>query len=267
MWRYVRYAAIAAIVASFAISRSRRNTTGEDRAEVPIVNRALADFITAAHTAEDEEQPDYKRAVEHLRADRDGVIRAAESLLLLRPAADAGLRHTVVMGLSAMREPSALDLLAVVALNPQPLPPKEGSREWFAADHHGGDAVGGLMVALEALEGVEALAQADHAAALDVLARAAASSFNPIRAAALTALRSHPEGREHFRRAEAALPSELRHLAEVRRMRASEVQQIRDARTHLARPEAHVAGAPGLGRGAPEPRPAPRNVPRVHGGN
>lgn len=266
MWRYLRIAAIVAIAASILLSRSRRTTVGESPANELPLTPTLAEFIKVLHSAESDDAPVYLRALDQLRGDREAVLRAADAFLRAGGAGDAGLRHSIVMAIAAMRDPATLDLLALVALNPQPLPPKEGSHEWLRASHHAEDVVQGAMVSLEAIEGLEALAQDDHTPALDVLVRAAGAPSNPVRAAALTALRSSPEWAEHFRRAEAALSPEMRHLAQVRRVQPWEVQQIRDPRVHLAGREIGHPAAPSLESKESPSRASVSNAPLVSGG-
>lgn len=60
------------------------------------------------------------------------------------------------MAIAAMREPSALGLLEKVALNPQPLPLPVTPEHVEPFDVE--DAVQGTIVALDAIDGIEVLA-------------------------------------------------------------------------------------------------------------
>jgi hypothetical protein len=100
------------------------------------------------------------------------------------------------------------------------------------------------IVALDAVDGIEMLADDGHAAAIDVLVEAASLDSNAIRGAALTALAARGERRDHFERASVALPSTLRALAGLRRTQVHDVPQIQDPRVHLAGEEQMIAGAP-----------------------
>lgn len=149
------------------------------------------------------------------------------------------------------RDPAALDLLRKVALNPQPLPPKEASAgpefvEASQLEHEVEDVVQSTMLALDAIDGIEMLADDGHAAALDLLVEAARVDSNVIRGAALTALAARTDRQEHFSRALSTLPSELHSLARLRRAKIGEVTQIRDPRVHLAGEEQRTPAAPFL---------------------
>jgi hypothetical protein len=172
---------------------------------------------------------------------------------------------------SRLWDPSALDFLSKVALNPQPLPPKEGpsaqaGMEPQETEHDAEQAVQGTMVALDALDGIERLADAGHAAALDLLVEAARIDSNAIRGVALTALAARAERREHLQRALSELPLELRGLAGLRRRQVHDVPQIRDPRVHLAGEEQGGPFAPPLPEDMERearPRPDVRGAPLV----
>ena len=88
-------------------------------------------------------------------------------------------------------------------------------------------------MALDAVDGLAALAGDGHAGALDALVKAVAAPSNAVRAAALTALGARPDWREHRERAIADMPDDLRHLAYLTRKSVHEVPQIRDPRITL----------------------------------
>ena len=215
----------------------------------------LGQFVTLLNTVESEDDPRYRTALERLRAHNTDVISDARRLL--GPAPDGladnwALRHSVVLAVAAMRDPGALDLLSEVALNPQPLPPVEAplARGLFQTrPEHRLDAEAAVqrtIVALDAIDGIEALAGDGHAAALDALVAVSAAPSNALRASALTALGARPEWREHRDRAMAALPDDLRHLANLSRKAVTEAPQIRDPRMTLLGTGDTTIRAPGL---------------------
>lgn len=243
MWSILAIVGGLAIAAAALLTRQRKTTvdeTGSYRAEVC---PELAQFIYVVNHANSPDDAEFVATLEVLGKARKQVVADATRLLGNGSDAPFGVRHSVLLAVSALREPTALDLLSVVALNPQPLSPKEP--DGLSVDLHGGGAlVAVTILALDALEGIEALADDGFEPALDVLVQAAAVDSNAIRGFALTALGAKPERRAHRERAMAGLPRELDHLARLRRVPVEQVPQIADPRLHLAGLEQGGPSAP-----------------------
>ena len=198
------------VLVAVVVSRQQRRIQPHSVAEVETPDLAMSNdlgqFVTLLNTVESEDDPRYRTALERLRAHNTDVISEARRLLGPAPdglADDWALRHSVVLAVAALRDPGALDLLSEVALNPQPLPPVEAplARGIFQTrPEHRLDAEAAVqrtIVALDAIDGIEALAGDGHAAALDALVAVSAAPSNALRASALTALGARPEWREH----------------------------------------------------------------------
>jgi hypothetical protein len=119
------------------------------------------------------------------------------------------------------------------------------------------------IAALDAVDGIEALAGDGHATALDVLVKVSGAQSNAIRAAALTALGSQPKWREYHERAIAQLPDDCRHLAYLSRKAVTEVPQIRDPRETLRGTGDATTRAPGLDKNDGFRRTSVPGAPRV----
>lgn len=267
-------AVLAVAVAAFALRarNARTDTVAEILAPKGTLPGELGRFVAVLNSANSESDAEYVSSLARLREDKEGVLAEATRLMSETPEGLFALRHSVVLAVSALRDPSALDLLGKVALNPQPLPPKEApgrrvSVEPHEVEHDVEDVVHGTMIALDAVDGIEMLADDGHAAALDLLVQVARVDSNAIRGAALTALAARGERREHLQRALSALPTELRHLAGLRRVHVRDVPQIRDPRVHLAGEEQRVAAAPLLpeeaGRQTSPPAPDASGAPLI----
>jgi hypothetical protein len=264
------------VLVSLVVSRQQRRIQPHSVAEAEthdlVMSDDLGQFITLLNAVESEEDPRYRTALERLRAHSTDVISEAQRLLSPAPyglADNCALRHSVVLAVAALRNLGALDLLSEVALNPQPLPPVEApmARGLLQTDpEHRLDTeavVQRTIVALDAIEGIEALAGDGHSAALDALVTVSAAASNAVRAAALTALGTRPEWREHRDRAMAALPDDLRHLAHLSRKAVTEVPQIRDPRVTLLGAGNATIPAPGLGGDSSLRRTSVPGAPRA----
>lgn len=245
MWSLIAIVGIAAIAAAIILSRRRTPIVDEAASHQDEVSTKLGEFIRVVNSVNDVTDPEYLKSVEGMQASSDLILADAARLLAQDSSAPFAIRHSTLLALAALKLPSALDLLSAVALNPQPLPPVDSASP--AVDVHRGAALeAGTILSLDALEAVEALARDGHADALGVLVRAANVQSNPIRALALAVLAAKPEWSDHFARAEAALPRELKYLANARRTALSDVAQIRDPRDFLAGVEKGVQPAPHL---------------------
>lgn len=272
---FATIAVVGVAVAAFALRA--RNTQKRTVAEAPILQGqgtlpgALGHFVTVLNSVNSEDDPEYVTSLASLRNDREEALAVATRFMAGTSEGLFGLRHSVILAVAALRDPSALDLLSKVALNPQPLPPKEAPSRQMPADpheleHESENVVQGTIIALDAVEGIEKLADDGHAAALNVLVEAARVDSNAIRGAALTVLAARDDRRDHLQRALSTLPPELRPLAALRRMHVRDVPQIRDPRVHLAGEEQKVAAAPVLPedtRQTRAPAPATRGAPRI----
>jgi hypothetical protein len=219
------------------------------------MSNELGHFLTLLNTAETEDDPQYRAGLELLRGNSADIIAEATKLLAVAPGDPTdnfALRHSVVLALAALRDGGALELLAEVALNPQPLPPVEAPSVRGIFETHPDHRIDtealvqATIVALDAVDGIEALASDGHAGALATLVKVAAAPSNAIRAAALTALGARPDWREHRDAAMAGLPDELRHLAHLERKAVADVPQIRDPRVTLLGAGDATTRPPGL---------------------
>lgn len=267
MWRFLRLAGLIALVASVFGSRRKKTTTAEvqdtERGPGPDLRR----FVDVVNRVNDESDEEYVASVAQLREAKQAVLEESRAILSGRTNASFALRHSTVLAVGALRDGSALDLLSAVALNPQPLPPDPPPDIRALRGHGLHEQVEHDMLALDALDGVLALADDGHAPALEVLFRAATTGSVTVRATALAALGARPERRASLERAKAALPAELRHLALARFASVRDVPQVRDPRVHLAQPEQGGPSAPPLpGDEHAHPRSEPRrpsNAPRI----
>jgi hypothetical protein len=255
MWGFVAIAGLAAVLAAVFLTLRRRTTVGEIASYQADVGSELARYIEVVNSVNDRRDAVYVQAVEALRGSTDDVLSDATRLLSDESDAPFALRHSTLLALGAMRDPATLDVLADVALNPQPLPPREtGSRRGPIAPSHGAEALeASTILALDALDGVEALADDGNAAALETLVEATVVDSNAVRAVALAALAAKPERSPHLERAMAELPKGLRHLAQLRRVSVEGVPQVEDPRVHLAGEELDGTAAPDIDDGAARP--------------
>ncbi|MGB8816441.1 MAG: hypothetical protein WCC66_00800 [Rhizobiaceae bacterium] len=246
---YALLIAVAIVIAAFAFKTRSVNPHTVAESEIPafLPQGALGKFAGVLNSVNSESDPDFLSALKDLRKDKKTVLAEAARCLAEPAEGNFALRHSVVLAIAAMRDPAALDLLSEVALNPQPLPPKERPGGGEVAlnpqplppvdgpiEAHGAeDIVQGAMVALDAIDGIEMLADDGNAKALDVLVKATQVNSNAIRGAALTALGARGDRWEHLQRAMASLPFELNALAGLRRVNVRDVPQIRDPRMHL----------------------------------
>ncbi len=256
-------------VAAFA-SRARNiltHTVAEIVTPEDKLPGALGSFVAILNSANSESDAEYISGLSRLREDKKDVLVVATRVMAQPPEGLFVLRHSVVLAVAALRDPSALDLLGKIALNPQPLPPRQAPAQRVTVEHDVEDVVQGTMIALDAVDGIEMLADDGHAAALDLLVEAARVDSNAIRGAALTVLAARGERRDHLQRALSALPTELRPLAGLRRAQVRDVPQIRDPRVHLAGEEQMVAAAPVLPEDAKSqtgpPAPGVRGAPLI----
>jgi len=247
--RLTRVLAVALVVTVVVVvvsgtRRRRPNSVAEVGEAPPPIPGELGRFVATLNSAQSEDDPAYREALALVRQDADNALAAAQELLQQAAAGDFSLRHSVVLAVAAMRVPGALDLLEKVALNPQPLPPRRTPQH--VEPHDVEDAVQGTIVALDAVDGIEALADDGHGPAAEALVRAARVPSNAIRAAALTALAARPERNAQLQRALAELPPELHHLAGLKRMDVGQVPQVRDPRVTLIGVDGHSPAAPTL---------------------
>ncbi len=247
-----------AVITVLAVQQRRRlrpHTVAE--VEIPDVPMSadLGHLVALLNTAESEDDPQYRAAVERLRENSQAVIAEAGKLLGAAPGDPAdnfALRHSVVLAVAALRVPGALGFLVEVALNPQPLPPVESPASDGLFDtlpEHRLDAeamVQATIVALDAIDGIDALAGDGNTDALDALIKVSAAPSNAVRAAALTALGARPEWHAYRDKAMAGLPDDLRHLAHLTRKAVTDVPQIRDPRETLIGTGTATIRAPGL---------------------
>lgn len=259
---YVALLALVVVVVFAALRRRDVAAHSVAEAESPAFapQGALGTFAAVLNSVNSEADPAYLAALEGMSKDRKSVIAEASRVLAEPAEGNFALRHTVVLAVSALRDAGALDLLSKVALNPQPLPPKERPGGGEVAlnpqplppvdgplDAHGSeDVVQGAMIALDAIDGIEKLADDGNADALDVLVKATQVNSNAIRGAALTALSARADRWEHLQRAMEKLPFELHALAGLRRVDVRDVPQIRDPRAHLLGDGNLAARAPAL---------------------
>lgn len=256
-------------IAAFALRA--RNTVTHTVAEIVTHETGLPGelgrFVAILNSANSESDAEYISGVARLREDKKEVLAEAARVMAQSPEGLFALRHSVVLAVAALRDPGALDLLGKIALNPQPLPPRQAAARRATVQHGLEDVVQGTMIALDAITGIEMLADDGHAAALDLLVEATRVNSNAIRGAALTALAARGERRDHLQRALSALPVELRPLAELRRAHVRDVPQISDPRVHLAGEEQMLAAAPPLpgdaGNQTRPPAPGVRGAPLI----
>jgi hypothetical protein len=246
MWGTIAIVGVAAIVVAVLLTRKRKTTVEEIAPYRVDLAPALVGFIRAVNRVNRTDDAHYVQALEALRSARQEVLSDTTRRLVVSPDAPFGLRHSTLLAVSALRDPGALDLLSAVALNPQPLPPGEPKTRTTIDSHDGGEIVTGTVLALSALEGIEALADDGLEAALEQLTRAAAINSNAVRGVALTALAARPERREYLERAKAALPRGLEHLSQLRRVSVGDVPQVKDPRAHLSGPEKGGPSAPAI---------------------
>jgi len=269
MKRLLRLAGLIALVA-FALGsrRNRKTTTTSEVGGVETVpGNELGHFIQVINRVNDEFDDEYVSSVAQLRKAKNNVLGEARAILAGRSTASFTVRHSVLLAVAALRDASTLDLLSEVALNPQPLPPDPPPDIQTVHANGSEERVQHDMLALDALDGIVALADDGHAPALDALFRVATIGSVTVRSVALAALAARPERADTLERARAALPAELRHIGLTRFASVRDVPQIRDPRVHLAQPEKGGPPAPPLaGDHTAYPRPEqrrPTGAPRI----
>lgn len=272
MLSYITALTVLVVAVAVFMARARNirmHTVAEIAAPVETLHGELGRFVAVLNSVNSESDADYVASLARLRTDKDNALAEATRLLAESPQELFTLRHSVVLAVSAMRAPQALDLLSKVALNPQPLPPGEPhQREISAESLDVEDIVQGTMIALDAVDGIEMLAADGYAAALDTLVAIVQVDSNAIRGAALTALAARGEWQRHFQQALHALPVALRPLAELRRVNVHDVPQVVDPRVHLAGKKQRIIAAPPLPEDAGKQKSPPvlvvHNAPKIH---
>lgn len=248
MWRLLTLFAALAISAAAYLNRLKKPTVAESRGSGVSVMPELGAFIEVVNSVNDAEDPRYLKAIEGLRGKSREVVQNASVVLSDTSDAPFALRHSTILALAAMRDGDTLDLLSRIALNPQPLPPKERGRG-IAEDafNHGSKALeAGTVLSLDALEAIEQLADDGNEKATELLVRAAAVDSNAVRAVAFAALRARPDRQDQLARALAELPEELGFLADYRRTPIDQVPQVEDPREQLADDSIALPAAPPL---------------------
>lgn len=237
--------AVLAVGALFFFVRKKRPN------EVAMVGRhhftptqPLLEYLEAAHSCSSENDRRYLDAVAALKVDATVTARliAAEF-----DKADRELKPSLVMAANATESDSMLPFLDRVA----------------AAETPPGD-IGHSRLRLGAIDGLEALAKAGNAEAIDRLAMLARSADRAVQACAVAALKfSAPD---HLARIQTDLPASAREWLEVTRPQVHEVPQVSAVRRHLRRPEQPPVAKPGADREAVarDGRPSHRRSPRVH---
>jgi hypothetical protein len=226
---YFLFFAIVIAGLGFARFGARAHTVAETETPFVAPDGALGNFLAVLNGVNSESDARYVSGLSALRKEKRTVLAEASRHLSSVKDSNFPLRHSIVLAVAAIRDPSALEFLSEVALNPQPLPPVDGPRE----GHGVNSVVLGIIVALDAIDGIEKLADDGNAAAIDVLVKATKVDSNSIRGAALTALAARGDRWEHLQRAMATLPFELHALAGLRRVSVRDVPQIKDPRAHL----------------------------------
>ena len=240
----------------------RPNSVTEIEMPEVVLSPQLGQFLAVLNTVENEDDHRYRAGLEALRCDADSIIAEAGRLLISdgQGGNNFALRHSVVLAVAAMRDPGALGILAKVALNPQPLPPA------LSDMHDAEDIIEATIVALDAIDGIEALATAGHAAAVDVRVAAAATGSNAVRALALTALGADPAWAKQHEKAVASLPADLQHLGKLQRKPVADVPQILDPRDTLIDVDRGSIAAPPLaGDTMTKPYTVKAGTPRAKG--
>jgi HEAT repeat protein len=268
MWGIFAVVALTAIAAAAILSWTRKPIVAELDSYRAEIGPELAQYVAAVNSENDRSSQPYLRAVAALRSAPEKVVAEAGRHLADDSDAPFAIRHSILLALGDLGDPAALDLLSRVALNPQPLPPVDDGRRHAGSeiDCAYGFATGTLL-ALDALDGIEALADAGVAAAGEILVEAAGVDSNAVRAEALAALAARPERRDLFERASRRLPAELRHLAQMRRVPVAEIPRVRDPRVHLTGAEFRGVGPPHLGSDASPPAQPGRSrgAPQIRG--
>ncbi len=263
MWSLFAAVAVVAIFAAAFLSMARKTTVLEIEPSNVRIGPALSKFIETVNSVNDTKDPSYIETLEQLRSSKEDVIQEASRILAQESEASFSIRHSTLLALTALREPSALDLLSRIALNPQPLAPVDRpSRRVSLEIHTAGAIEAGTILALDALEGIELLADDGHEEALQALVKAAAVNSNAVRAVALTALGAKPDRQDQLKQAKAALPREFGALAQFRRASISEVPQVDDPREYLAGKE---QGGPRPPEDTRQSRRPGSSIPAEHG--
>ncbi|WP_153365634.1 hypothetical protein [Rhizobium sp. ICMP 5592] len=249
MLGYIAFAAVLMIALAAWLSRKRHmrpHSVAEASGPKITISPTLGRFLEALNSENSIDAPNYVKSLSLLKSESKSVIDEADRLLVELPEELFMLRHSIVLSVAALRNPDALDFLSKVALNPQPLPPKERPNGAGAESPELERAIQGTLISLDAIDGIEALALDGQSAAIEVLVRAAQVESNTIRAAAITALGARAEWTQYHQRALSALPLELDHLGKLHRADVSRITQIRDPRAHLAGSERQSPPAPSL---------------------
>ena len=255
MWRLLRLLGFVAVLAIAFRSRPGKRTTAEISDVEPTAEGELGRFVQVLNTANDETEADYRSALKRLQANKSPVLRDARRILEPGSQTSFALRHSTLLAVSALRDASALDLLSMVALNPQPLPPEPPDD---VDRYHGGEErIRGEVLALDALDGIAALVDEGHAPAADALLKAARTGSLTLKTAAIAALAARPDQAGKLREAMDSLPADQKHIGLARYASVSDVPQVQDPTRHLAGPEQGGPAIPPLpGDKASKRRPA-----------
>lgn len=263
MWRLLKYVGLLALVALVFRARAKKTTTAEISDVEDASRGELGHFVGVLNQVNDETDPTYVEAVERLRREKNSVLQDAEAILAERSGASFALRHSTLLGVSAMRDESALDLLSRVALNPQPLPPEPPPEIAMRHSHGSEEMVQHEVLALDALDGISALADENSAAALETLVRAAITGSRAVRMVALASLASRPDRSAQLERARSSLPDDLKHFGFARFAAIGDVPQVRDPRKHLAQTEQGGPASPPLPGDETDRTREPRSNPKA----
>lgn len=228
--------------------------------EDPIaMSRELAVFLRAVTTLEHIDDPGHRVAVEGLRQDGPARVREIVDLSKQLGAGSNALQQCLLMAAAVIEIPESVRFLLGVAMQPESTKPPVRGADPACMQSRAVTAEEALRA--QAVEGLEALARARVAGAVEALAVAVGAPSLTVRAISLVALKDIEGAGEARSESIARLSPTDRYLADLRRVDVRDVDQIADPRRHLVRPVRDEHPVPRLGSDESWPA-SDRSTPR-----
>jgi hypothetical protein len=213
--------------------------------------QVLANLLKAMAGAGADAEERYARALDEARAQAADVMVEIARADQDTDERNYGVRWTLVYAATQLSSVESLPYLKSVVTTPIPPESSEDPHEFSVVTEE-------TILRTTAIDGLENLATAGDAEAVDILFTALGQPSLSMRRAAVQALLASPNGEQWRDRIREILPPTQHFLLDIRRVGIADVAQVRDPRVHLVEGAGEESEPPPLlpeDRGSPEPRP------------